>query len=69
MSNALELKRLKLQLMQIATGRAQTEFRIEEFLDNAERLKPTLELQLKQEAEVSEKVAEMEKELKEKGNK
>ena len=39
MATPLELKRLKLQLMQIATGRAQTEFRIEEFLDNAERLK------------------------------
>lgn len=65
MASQLDIKRLKLQLMQIATGRAQTEFRIEEYMDNAERLKPTLEAQLQQEQEVAAKIAELEKENRE----
>ena len=62
MASPLEIKRMKLQLMQISTGRAQTEFRIEEFLDNAARLAPTLEQQKIQEAELAAKIAELEKE-------
>lgn len=65
MASQLDIKKLKLQLMQISLGRAQTEFRIEEYMDNAKRLEPTLDEQIKQEKELAAKIAELEKEIKE----
>ncbi len=62
MASKLELSRIKLELHSVSYGRAQSEFRIEEFQENIDRLKPTLADQLKKEAELIQKIKELEAE-------
>jgi hypothetical protein len=53
----LELKRLKLELINVAAARHGLEFRIEERLDEIERLKEHVKVQEAKEAELKEKIA------------
>ena len=53
----LELKRLKLELNNVAAARHGLEFRIEERLDEIERLKEHVKVQEAKEAELKEKIA------------
>lgn len=57
----LELKRMKLELVKVAAARHDLEFRIEEKMDEIERLKANIAIQLAKEAELAAKVAEAEK--------
>lgn len=58
---SLELKRMKLQLVQVAAARNQLEFNIEERLDEVERIKANIKIQQDKEAELSAKIADAEK--------
>lgn len=57
----LELKRMKLELLNVANARATLEFRIEERLDEIEKIKATIDVQLAKEMELNGKIAEEEK--------
>lgn len=53
----LELKRLKLELIKVAAARHEIEFRIEERLEEINRLHDHVKVQLAKEAELNEKIA------------
>jgi hypothetical protein len=53
----LELKRMKLELIKVAAARHELEFRIEERLDEINRLKDHVKVQEAKEAELKEKIA------------
>jgi hypothetical protein len=57
----LELKRIKLELVKVAAARADLEFRIEERLDEIQRIKDNIKIQLDKEAELQGKITEAEK--------
>ena len=52
----LELKRMKLELVKVATARQELEFRIEERLDEIERIKEHVKIQQDKEAELQGKI-------------
>jgi hypothetical protein len=54
----LDLKRIKLELVKVAAARAELEFRIEERLDDIERIKANIQIQLDKESELQKKIAE-----------
>lgn len=60
MASKLDIKRIHLELSSINHGIATTEFRIAEFQDNIDRQKPILESQLQKQAELLEKLKELE---------
>jgi hypothetical protein len=60
----LELKKMKVELLNVAAARAGQELRIEEQLDNIKRLEDMIKIQLSKEAELTEKIAVAEKEMK-----
>jgi hypothetical protein len=53
----LELKRIKLELINVAAARHGLEFKIEERLDEINRLKEHIKIQEAKEAELKEKIA------------
>lgn len=57
----LDLKRMKLELAKVATARHELEFRIDERLDEVERLRGHIKVQLEKESELQGKIAEAEK--------
>lgn len=59
--SALELKRMKLELVKVQAARAELEFRVEERLDEINRIKDNIKLQQDKEAELSGKIADAEK--------
>jgi hypothetical protein len=52
----LELKKLKVELMRVTAARAELELRIEERLDEIERLKEHIKIQLDKETELEQKI-------------
>lgn len=60
----LELKKLKVELLNVAAARAGQELRIEEQLENIKRLQDQIQIQLAKEAELTEKIAAAEQESK-----
>lgn len=52
----LELKRLKVELIQVQAGRAGLELRVEEKLDEVERLKEHIAISEAKEQELQEKI-------------
>lgn len=52
----LELKRIKLELVKVAAARHDIEFRIEERLDEIDRLKEHIKIQIAKEAELKAKI-------------
>lgn len=53
----LELKRIKLELIHVSAARAELEFRIEEKMDEIERLKKNIAIQQEKEIELREKIS------------
>jgi len=53
----LELKRMKLELIKVAAARHELEFRIEERLEEINRIKEHVKVQEAKEAELIEKIA------------
>lgn len=56
----LELKRVKLEVIQVAAARAEQEFRIEERMEEIERLKNHIKIQQAKEAELQKKIEDAE---------
>lgn len=52
----LEMKKLKLELLQVQTARAGLEFRIEEKLDEINRIKESIAISEAKEKELTEKI-------------
>jgi hypothetical protein len=59
--NALDLKRMKLELIKVAAARAELEFRVDERMDEINRIKDHIKVQLDKEAELQAKIIEAEK--------
>lgn len=59
--SSLDLKRMKLELVKVAAARAELEFRVDERLDEINRIKEHIKVQLDKEAELQSKIAEAEK--------
>lgn len=57
----LELKRLKLELVKVAAAREELLFRIEERLDEIEKIRGHVKVQADREAELQAKIGEAEK--------
>lgn len=57
----LEIKRMKLELVKVAAARAELEFRIEERMDEVNRIKDHIKVQQDKEAELQTKITEAEK--------
>ncbi len=57
----LELKRMKLELIKVAAARHELEFRVEERLEDINRLKDNIRIQEAKEIELKEKIAAEEK--------
>lgn len=57
----LDIKRMKLELTKVNAAREELEFRIEERLDEIERIKLNIKIQLEKEAELSAKIQEASK--------
>lgn len=60
----LEIKRLKLDLIRVAAARADLEFRVEERMDEIERIKANIQVQLDTETKLTAKISEAEAEAK-----
>jgi uncharacterized protein YqgV (UPF0045/DUF77 family) len=58
MASALDIKRMKHELIQVAAARASLEFRIDERLDEIERIKESIKIQEAKEAELQAKIDE-----------
>lgn len=54
----LEIKRMKLDLIKVAAARADLEFKIDERLEDIERIKAAVQVQLDKEAELTQKIKE-----------
>lgn len=50
---SLEIKKKKLELARVQVARQELEFKIEEKLEEIERLKAAIEIQIKRESEIS----------------
>lgn len=57
---ALEIKRMKLELVKVAAARAELEFRVEERMDEINRIRDHIKVQLDKEAELQTKISEAE---------
>lgn len=57
---SLELKRLKIELIRVSAARAELEFKIEERLEEINRIKEHIKVQLDKEAELAGKIKEAE---------
>ena len=57
----LELKRMKLELVKVAAARCELEFRVDERLDEINRIKDNIKIQADKEAELAAKIADAEK--------
>lgn len=57
----LDLKRMKLEMVKVAAARAELEFRVEERLDEINRIKDHIKVQLDKETELQGKISEAEK--------
>jgi hypothetical protein len=55
---SLELKRMKVELLRVASARADLELRIEEYQDNIKRLEDNIVIQKTKEDELQGKIAE-----------
>ncbi len=55
---ALELKRMKLELMKVAAARLELECRIDDYKESIVKLESSIEIQLAKEAELSAKIEE-----------
>ena len=54
----LELKRIEVELIRVAAARAELEFKIDERLDEIERIKEHIQAQVKREEELKLKIKE-----------
>lgn len=54
----LEIKRMKLELVQVGAARASLEFRIEEHLEDIDRIKKSIAIQVDKELELQGKIEE-----------
>lgn len=61
MNKNLEIKRIKSELAAVISARMALEYRVEEALDNIERLKEHIKIQVAKEDELNIKIIEMEK--------
>lgn len=57
----IEIKRMKLEKVKVAAARSELEFRIDERLDEINRLKDLIKVQTDKEAELAARIAEAEK--------
>lgn len=57
----LELKKIKLELIKVNAAKAELEFRIDERLEEIERIKSHIQVQEDKEAELQAKIAEAQK--------
>lgn len=58
---SLDIKRMKLELIKVAAARAELEFRVDERMDEINRIKDHIQVQLDKEADLLVKIAEVEK--------
>ena len=58
---SLDLKRLKVELIRVGAAKAELEFRIEERLEEIERVKEHIKISEDKEVELQNKIAEMQK--------
>lgn len=56
MQNSLELKKLKVELLRVSAAKAELELRIEERLDEIERIKEHIKISEAKEVELKEKI-------------
>lgn len=56
MQNSLELKKLKVELLRVSAAKAELELRIEERLDEIERIKEHIKISEDKEQELKEKI-------------
>ena len=56
MSTPLEIKRMELELIKVSAARHELEFRVEERLDEIQRIKEHIKVQQDKEAELSSKI-------------
>ena len=56
----LDLKRMKLELLKVAAARAELEFRIDERMEEINRIKDHIKVQLDKETELQNKITEAE---------
>jgi C4-dicarboxylate-specific signal transduction histidine kinase len=56
----LEIKRLKLELVKVAAARAELEFRVEERMDEINRIKDHIKIQIDKEEELTGRIEEAE---------
>lgn len=61
MNKNLEIKKTKSELAAVVSARMALEYRVEESLDNIERLKEHIKIQIIKEDELNSKIIEMEK--------
>jgi C4-dicarboxylate-specific signal transduction histidine kinase len=59
--SSLDIKRMKLELVKVAAARAELEFRVEERLDEINRIQEHIKVQLDKEADLQQKIADAEK--------
>lgn len=59
--SALDIKRMKLELVKVAAARCELEFRVEERMDEINRIQEHIKVQLDKEAELQGKISEAEK--------
>ena len=59
--SSLDLKRMKLELVKVAAARAELEFRVEERLDEINRIQEHIKVQFDKEADLQQKIADVEK--------
>lgn len=60
----LDLKKLKVELLRVGAAKAELELRIDEHMDNIQRVEANIEVQKAKEEELKAKIAEMEVALK-----
>jgi hypothetical protein len=56
----LELKKVKLELVKVQAARCELEYRVEERLEEIDRIKSNIQIQLNKEAELQTKIAQEE---------
>jgi hypothetical protein len=54
----LDLKRIKLELMKVTAARHELELRIDERMEEIERIKANIQIQLEKETELTQKIKE-----------
>ena len=52
----IELKRMKLELIKVAAARAELEFKVEERLEDIERIKKSIQAQMDRETELTNQI-------------